>query len=65
MYVRLAFSVCAYTRTERYTAIPQIYSAIENNTPLFNGAYWSPQVVGGSCFIASSFVIFSSASNLN
>ncbi|KAF9005269.1 hypothetical protein BDZ89DRAFT_1080229 [Hymenopellis radicata] len=31
-----------------YTAIPQIFNAIENDTPLFNGVFWSPQVVGGA-----------------
>ncbi|KAJ3508693.1 hypothetical protein NLJ89_g5616 [Agrocybe chaxingu] len=37
-----------------FTAIPQIQSAIEDKTDLFNGVFWTPQVVGGSGFIISS-----------
>lgn len=37
-----------------FTAIPQINSALSNYTPALNGAYWLPQVVGGTGFIISS-----------
>ncbi|TFK47152.1 hypothetical protein OE88DRAFT_820311 [Heliocybe sulcata] len=37
-----------------FTALPEIQDAIEDNIPLLNGVFWSPQVVGGSGFIISS-----------
>ncbi|TFK41438.1 hypothetical protein BDQ12DRAFT_645878 [Crucibulum laeve] len=46
-----------------FTAIPQIHTAIENNTPLLNGAFWSPQVVGGSGFIISATFLMLEAQN--
>lgn len=42
--------------SSRFTAIPTILSALENNTAALNGAFWSPQVIGGSGFIISSWV---------
>lgn len=40
-----------------FTAIPTIQSAIEENKPLYDGVYWSPQVVGGSGFIISPILL--------
>ncbi|KZT25040.1 hypothetical protein NEOLEDRAFT_1066131 [Neolentinus lepideus HHB14362 ss-1] len=37
-----------------FTALPEVQDAILDNTPLLNGVFWSPQVVGGSGFIISS-----------
>ncbi|KDQ54578.1 hypothetical protein JAAARDRAFT_160654 [Jaapia argillacea MUCL 33604] len=37
-----------------FSGLPEIQTAIENNTPLLSGAYWTPQVIGGSGFMISS-----------
>jgi len=39
-----------------FTGLPEILNAIENNSPLLDGIFWSPQVIGGSGFIISSIL---------
>ncbi|KAK3988629.1 hypothetical protein QBC44DRAFT_370876 [Cladorrhinum sp. PSN332] len=38
-----------------FTSIPPIYETL--STPVMNGTFWLPQVVGGTGFIVSSFLI--------
>lgn len=38
-----------------FTALPSIYNAL-TTIPALNGAYWAPQVIGGSGFIVSGIL---------
>ncbi|KAJ7793407.1 hypothetical protein B0H14DRAFT_148789 [Mycena olivaceomarginata] len=40
-----------------FTALPAITTAIESRTALFNGVFWTPQVIGGTGFVISSTII--------
>ncbi|KAJ7253762.1 hypothetical protein B0H12DRAFT_1116515 [Mycena haematopus] len=40
-----------------FTALPAIMTAIETKPRLFNGAFWTPQVIGGTGFIIASTII--------
>ncbi|KLO15213.1 hypothetical protein SCHPADRAFT_871507 [Schizopora paradoxa] len=37
-----------------FTGLPQVQNSIMNDTPLLNGVFWTPQVIGGSGFIISA-----------
>jgi len=37
-----------------FTGLPQVQKSISDNTPLLNGVFWTPQVIGGSGFIISA-----------
>jgi len=37
-----------------FTGLPQVQASISDNTPLLNGVFWTPQVIGGSGFIISA-----------
>jgi len=39
-----------------FTGLPEIQASIKENTPLLDGIFWSPQVIGGSGFIISSIL---------
>ncbi|KAF7338729.1 hypothetical protein MSAN_02195100 [Mycena sanguinolenta] len=40
-----------------FTALPTIMTAIETKPRLFNGVFWTPQVIGGTGFIIASTII--------
>lgn len=39
-----------------FTGLPEIQNAIMENTPLLNGVYWTPQVIGASGFVISAIL---------
>jgi len=40
-----------------FTAIPTVQTAIMNNQPLWDGVFWSPQVIGGCGFVIASAIM--------
>ena len=40
-----------------FTGLPEIQNAIMDNTPLLDGVFWTPQVIGGTGFVISSYAI--------
>jgi len=48
-----------------FTALPEIQDVLKEHTRTLNGAFWSPQVIGGSGFIISStFMMLEAQKNL-
>ncbi len=50
-------SIERVTCISRFTGLPQVQASISDNTPLLNGVFWTPQVIGGSGFIISALVL--------
>ncbi|KAJ7033081.1 hypothetical protein C8F04DRAFT_1105091 [Mycena alexandri] len=46
-----------------FTAIPAVQEAIMTNTPLLDGVFWSPQVIGGCGFIIASSIMMIETQN--